>query len=181
MHWNDEQGKGRNPMHFTAFADGTFELNGRRIRCALGPAGVIAADEKREGDGATPLGVWPMRRVLYRPDRGEAPQTALPVAPLTPTDGWCDDPADPNYNRPVVLPYRASCEEMWREDELYDVVVILAHNDDPPVPGMGSAIFLHCAKPGYPPTQGCVALAKADLLELLRLASPGDALEIRRV
>jgi len=167
-------------MHFIAFADGTFELNGRRIQCALGPSGVIAADEKREGDGATPLGVWPMRRVLYRPDRGEAPQTALPVSPLTPTDGWCDDPADPNYNRPVMLPYRASCEEMWRDDELYDVVVILAHNDDPPAPGMGSAIFLHCAKPGYPPTQGCVALAKADLLELLRLASPGDALEVRR-
>ena len=167
-------------MHFVAWSDGTFDLNGRRVRCALGPTGVIAAEEKREGDGATPLGVWPMRRVLYRPDRGEAPQTALPVAPIERTDGWCDDPADPNYNRPVVLPYGASCEEMWREDELYDVVVVLAHNDDPPVPGLGSAIFLHCAKPGYPPTQGCVALAKADLLELLALATPGDALEIRR-
>ncbi|MGE5500786.1 MAG: L,D-transpeptidase family protein [Ignavibacteriales bacterium] len=168
-------------MHFIAFSDGTFDLNGRRVRCALGPAGVSAAADKREGDGATPLGVWPMRRVLYRPDRGPAPQTALPVAPIDPKDGWCDDPRDPNYNRPVALPYPASCETMWREDELYDVVVILAHNDDPPFPGMGSAIFLHCAKPGYPPTQGCVALAKADLLELLAVAKPGDALEVRRV
>jgi L,D-peptidoglycan transpeptidase YkuD (ErfK/YbiS/YcfS/YnhG family) len=180
MHWNGGQGKGRYAMHFTAFSDGTFDLNGQRVRCALGPGGVIAAAEKREGDGATPLGVWPMRRVLYRPDRGEAPRTALPVAPITPTDGWCDDPADANYNRPVLLPYPASREEMWREDELYDVVVILGHNDDPPVAGLGSAIFLHCAKPGYPPTQGCVALAKADLLAVLAQAQPGDALEIRR-
>jgi L,D-peptidoglycan transpeptidase YkuD (ErfK/YbiS/YcfS/YnhG family) len=167
-------------MQFTAFSDGSFDLAGRRVRCALGPAGVIEAAAKREGDGATPLGVWPMRRVLYRPDRGEAPATGLPIAPLAARDGWCDDPADANYNRPVVLPYPASCEAMWREDELYDYVVILAHNDDPPVPGLGSAIFLHCAKPDYPPTQGCVALAKPDLLELLRLAGAEAALEIRR-
>jgi len=168
-------------MHFTAHADGGFDLAGRRVRCALGRSGVVAADDKREGDGATPLGIWPMRRVLYRPDRVGPPVTALPVAPIAQSDGWCDDPADPNYNRPVVLPYRAGCEAMWREDELYDVVVILAHNDDPPVPGMGSAIFLHCAKPDYSPTEGCVALAKADLLELLKRAAPGDVLEVRPV
>ena len=167
-------------MNFTAGSDGSFEFAGRIVRCALGPAGVVEDAAKREGDGATPLGVWPMRRVLYRPDRGEAPATALPVAPLTHGDGWCDDPADANYNHPVTLPYPASCETMWREDELYDVVVILAHNDDPPVPGLGSAIFLHCAKPGYPPTQGCVALAKADLLELLAVAKPGDAIQVLR-
>jgi len=167
-------------MHFTAYAHGEFDLAGRRVRCALGRSGVIAAAEKREGDGATPLGAWPMRRVLYRPDRGEAPVAGLPVAPIAQGDGWCDDPADRNYNRPVPLPYGASCEEMWREDELYDVVVILAHNDDPPIPGMGSAIFLHCAKPDYSPTEGCVALAKADLLELLTLARPGDVLEVRQ-
>lgn len=166
-------------MNFTVGSDGTFDLGDRVVRCALGPAGVIAADAKREGDGATPVGVWPMLRVVYRPDRGPAPATGLPVAPVDPQDGWCDDPVDPNYNRPVTLPYPASCESMWREDELYDVVVILAHNDDPPVPGLGSAIFLHCAKPDYPPTQGCVALAKADLLALLEKARPGDAIEIR--
>ena len=167
-------------MHFTAYAEGGFDLAGRRVRCALGRSGVIAADEKREGDGATPLGAWAMRRVLYRPDRGAPPVTALPAAPLAKRDGWCDDPDDPNYNRPVVLPYRAGCEEMWRDDGLYELVVILAHNDDPPVPGMGSAIFLHCATPDYAPTEGCVALAKPDLLELLSLAAPGDRLEVRQ-
>jgi L,D-peptidoglycan transpeptidase YkuD (ErfK/YbiS/YcfS/YnhG family) len=165
-------------MIFTAFSDGFVQLGQTEVRCAIGPAGVIPAEAKREGDGATPLGVWPMRRVLYRSDRGPAPVTGLPVAAIAEADGWCDGPADPAYNRPVTLPYPASAERMWRDDSLYDLVVVLGHNDDPPVPGMGSAIFLHCAKPGYPPTQGCVALARADLEALLALAKPGDALAV---
>jgi L,D-peptidoglycan transpeptidase YkuD (ErfK/YbiS/YcfS/YnhG family) len=166
-------------VNFIARADGTLQLGERLIRCALGPGGVVPAADKREGDGATPAGVWPMLRVLYRPDRGEEPRTKLPIEAIDPSDGWCDDPKDAAYNRPVTLPFPASCETMWREDELYDVVVILAHNDAPPIPGLGSAIFLHCAKPGYPVTQGCVALARPDLLELLSLAGPGDAIEVR--
>lgn len=167
-------------MMFTAWPDGEFELGDRRVRCALGRSGVVSAEAKVEGDGASPAGVWAIRRVLYRPDRGAAPKTAFPVAAIDPADGWCDDPTDPAYNRPVPLPCPASAETMWRDDELYDIVVILAHNDDPPVPGKGSAIFLHCAKPGYPPTEGCVALARADVEALLEMAMPGDAVEIRR-
>jgi len=171
-------------MIFKAAADGrllipAFGLTPElEVRCALGPAGVVAARLKREGDGATPAGVWPMRRVLYRPDRGAAPATTLPTAPIQPDDGWCDAPDDPNYNRPVRLPYPASAETMWREDGLYDIVVILAHNDDPPVPGLGSAIFLHCARPDYGPTQGCVALARNDLETVLAIAGPGSALQV---
>ena len=165
-------------MIFTARSDGRFDLAGRAVRCALGRGGVIPAGEKREGDGASPLGVWPMRRALYRPDRGPAPATALPLAPITADDGWCDDPGDAAYNRPVKRPYPASSEAMWRDDPLYDLVVILAHNDDPPVPGLGSAIFLHVAKDGYAPTEGCVALSREDLLALLALARPGDAVAI---
>jgi L,D-peptidoglycan transpeptidase YkuD (ErfK/YbiS/YcfS/YnhG family) len=163
---------------FTAFADGRCRIGDETVRCALGRSGVIAAEAKREGDGATPLGTWALLRVVYRPDRGEGPITRLPVAAMAADDGWCDAPDDPAYNRPVTLPYPASCERMWREDELYDIVCILAHNDDPPVPGMGSAIFLHCAKPGWPPTEGCVALARVDLERLLAMAGPGDAVAV---
>ena len=163
---------------FTAHANGTLELSGRTIRCALGRSGVVAAVVKREGDGATPLGEWPIRRVLYRPDKGPPPATALPLQPMAPNDGWCDAPGDPAYNRPVALPYAASAEHLWRDDELYDRVVVLAHNDDPPVPGLGSCIFLHVARPGYGPTEGCVALARDDLDALLALAQPGDVLKI---
>ena len=153
-------------------------IGDRWTDCALGRSGVVTAADKREGDGATPLGVWSLRRVLFRPDRGAAPQTALPVAPIAPDDGWCDASDDAAYNQPVTLPYPASCERMWREDDLYDLVLVLGHNDDPPVAGYGSAIFLHCAKPGYLPTEGCVAMARGDLEALLALAGPGDALRI---
>lgn len=165
-------------MNFTATADGFLDLGERRVRCALGPAGVRPAADKREGDGASPAGVWPIRRVLYRPDRGPAPTSVFPTSALTPDDGWCDAPQDPAYNQPVKLPYPASAEALWREDGIYDVIVVLGHNDDPPVPFMGSCIFLHLARPDYSPTQGCVAIARQDLEDLLRHARPGDAVEI---
>ena len=167
-------------MELNAFSDGRFAWDGRTLACALGCGGVIEADTKREGDGATPLGAWPLRRVLWRADRLARPATALPTAEIAPHDGWSDDPADPAYNRPVVHPHPHSAERLWRDDELYDVVVVLGHNDDPPVAGRGSAIFLHCAKPGRPPTEGCVALPREDLLAVLAAARPGDALTVSR-
>ena len=166
-------------MIFTATADGFLELGDRHVRCALGKGGVKPAAEKREGDGASPIGVWPIRRVLWRPDKGAAPITAFPTAMIAPDDGWSDAPDDPAYNRPVRLPHAASAERMWREDDLYDLVVVLGHNDDPTVPGMGSCIFLHLAQPDYGPTEGCVAVNRADLEALLAIAQPGDAVEIR--
>ncbi|MDB5440590.1 MAG: hypothetical protein JWM33_3017 [Caulobacteraceae bacterium] len=167
-------------MIFIVHADGRLELgDGRVVRAALGKGGVKPAAEKREGDGASPIGVWPIRRVLYRPDKGGVPMTHLPLKAIAANDGWCDAPADSNYNRPVTLPYPASAETMWRADDLYDLVVVLGHNDEPVVPGAGSAIFLHLAKPDYSPTEGCVAVARGDLLALLALARPGDFIEIR--
>jgi len=164
-------------VKFVAHPDGRFEFGDRVLRCAIGPTGVIPAEQKREGDGRSPIGIWPVRRVLYRPDVG-APQTALPAAPIARDDGWCDDPEDPAYNRPVKLPYRASFETMWRDDHIYDLVVVLGHNDDPPKPGFGSCIFLHLAREDYSPTQGCVALARPDLEAVLKAMRPGDAVEI---
>lgn len=164
---------------FTAWADGRFVFAGREVQCALGRSGVVAADAKREGDGATPLAPMPMRRVFWRPDRGAAPVTGLPVQAIERADGWCDAPADPAYNRPVTLPYPASAERMWRDDGLYDLVVELGWNDAPPVPHLGSAIFLHCARQDWAPTEGCIALAKPDLEAALALAGPGSAVEVR--
>ena len=165
-------------MIFNADSTGRFSAGTQEMRCAIGRSGMVAAADKREGDGASPLGVWPLRRVLYRPDREPAPKTGLPVAALKPDDGWCDAPGDPAYNRPVRLPYPASAEQMWREDGVYDLIVILGHNDDPPVSPMGSAIFLHLMQPDGAPTAGCVALRRADMLDLLARARPGDALAI---
>lgn len=159
--------------------DRWLEWPGGRVRCALGPAGVVAAATKSEGDGATPAGAWPIRRVLYRPDRVAAPETELPVAALAEDDGWCEVPEDPNYNRPVKLPYPATSESMWREDHLYDICVVLGHNDDPVVPGLGSAIFFHLAHDDYRPTQGCVAIHLPDMQHILKMLKPGSQLIVQ--
>ena len=150
----------------------------RQWRCAIGRGGL--GEKGGEGDGITPVGRWPLRRVLYRADRLQTPATVLPCQAIEADDGWCDDPADPAYNRPVRLPYPASHEKMTRDDHLYDVVVVLAHNDDPVVPGAGSAIFLHVARGDYGPTEGCIALALTDLLEVLKTAVPGSAVTVTR-
>ena len=163
-------------MDLLVSADGLARWGDRQFRCALGPAG--PRTDKREGDGATPVGRSAFRYVLYRPDRLAAPRTSLPVRALSPEDGWCDDPADPQYNKPVRLPYAGRHEELWREDGVYDVIVVIGHNDDPPRPGLGSAVFLHVARPDYAPTEGCVALALADLLSVLSEAAPGDGVSV---
>ena len=149
---------------------------GRRLRCALGRAGVSAS--KREGDGATPIGRFALRRVLYRADRLAKPETALPARPLRRDDAWCDTPADRCYNRPVQLPYHARCEALWRRDHLYDLVVILGYNDTPVRRGGGSAIFLHVARPGFTPTGGCIALSLGDLRRVVGECGAGAAVEI---
>ena len=145
-------------------------------RAAIGPAGI--AVKGGEGDGITPRGRFAVREIFYRADRLAAPRLSLPLRAIAPDDGWCDAPRDPNYNRLVKLPYPASAEQMWRDDHLYDLVVVLGYNDDPVVPGKGSAIFLHLAKPDYAPTQGCVALTYADLLAALEQLRPGDQVMI---
>lgn len=144
----------------------TLEWKGRVYRCALGAAGVRVA--KREGDMATPEGCFPLRRLLYRPDRESAPESGLPAAAIERDDGWCDDPVDPFYNRPVTLPYPARAEALWRDDRLYDLLIVLGHNDDPVRPGAGSAIFLHLAAGDFESTEGCVALKRSDFLEIVK-------------
>jgi len=159
---------------------GLLHFKGRSFHCALGRSGI--ASDKREGDGVTPVGTFPLRALRYRPDRVSAPQSTLAAVALTPENGWCDAPDDPAYNRPVTTPYAASHETLWREDHLYDVVIMLGYNDDPIVPGKGSAIFFHLAKRkdgALQPTEGCVALALADMLEVLKDVTPQTTMEIR--
>lgn len=149
-------------------------------RCAVGRGGI--SRQKTEGDGVSPVGCWPIRRVLYRADRlATPPAPAFACLPIDRLDGWCDAADHPDYNRPVRLPFAASHEEMWREDALYDIVGVLGQNDDPVVPGGGSAIFLHIVQLNYSPTAGCAALSKDDLLAFLALARPDTRLCFRGV
>lgn len=169
-------------MEILVTADGQLSWqrpNGEtvRVRCALGRSGV--ATKSGEGDGVTPIGTLPLRRVFFRPDRGEVPATGLVVVALQENHGWCDDPGDSAYNTLVSIPCQARHEVMWRDDDRYDLVVETGFNDDPVIAGKGSAIFVHVAHPDYLPTEGCVALAKEDLLALLADCDSPSSIEIR--
>lgn len=148
------------------------------IPCALGACGIVS--RKREGDGGSPRGRFRLRGGAYRPDHLPVrPRTALPLRPIHRDDGWCDDRKDRRYNRPLRLPAPGvSAEAMWRGDNLYDVVLDIDYNRAPIRPGRGSAIFMHVARDGYRPTEGCVALARADLVRLLRRLGPRTYLRI---
>lgn len=146
---------------------------GRQFDCAVGRTGITA--DKTEGDGASPAGRYRLVRARFRADRVAAPETALDCAVLSHTDGWCDDPGHADYNRAVALPHPASCETLWRDDGLYDIVVVTDHNSTPAVAGHGSGIFVHIAGgPDYPPTRGCVAFAADDLRRILKDWNPDE-------
>ncbi|MGH6749749.1 MAG: L,D-transpeptidase family protein [Methyloceanibacter sp.] len=132
---------------------------------ALGRSGLKAL--KREGDGATPFGRFPIRLVLYRPDRVARPRVPLPVRAIRSDDGWCEDPSDRNYNRLVKLTPRSAADRLTRDDHLYDLVLVLGHNDRPRIKGRGSAIFVHLARADLAPTAGCIAMSRRDLQTLL--------------
>lgn len=142
---------------------------------AIGKAGAIAASKKREGDGKTPLGRYRLECLYYRPDRLVLPNVPLAHHAISARLGWCDDPSAKAYNQLVHKPFSASHEDLVRQDQLYDGLIVLSHNRWPAVPGYGSAIFLHIAKHDkgeLKPTQGCLALRRSDFLAMLALLTP---------
>ena len=160
------------------YRDGRLLWPGGSARAAVGRAGVAAV--KKEGDGATPAGIYPLVSGFYRADRMAPPRSGLPMRALSPGDAWVDDPADPNYNRLVTLPYPAHTEPMWLDDAVYDLLVVIGYNMDPVVPSAGSAIFLHIARPDFSPTAGCIAVERDVLIGLVPLLGPGSTIAIRQ-
>ena len=161
-------------------ARGTLAIGGRHYDCALGRSGIVAADAKREGDGATPAGMWPLRRGFYRADRLTLPASLKDwFHPIEADMAWDDDAASPSYNRLIRTRVENHSERLARNDGVYDIVVPLGYNDEPPQAGRGSAIFLHVARADFSPTAGCVALALPDLLAVLAQCDEGSMLAIR--
>lgn len=117
-----------------------------------------------------------MRQVFFRPDRIRPFASNLPMVSLTSADGWCDDPTDPSYNRLIKIPYLANHEVLWRTDHAYDIIIVVGYNDSPPISPKGSAIFIHMMNDSQTPTDGCIALSRGDLLDILSEITPSTQL-----
>ncbi|CAN7669222.1 L,D-transpeptidase family protein [Rhizobium sp. LjRoot254] len=144
---------------------------------ALGRGG--RTSRKREGDGATPIADMRLLYGFFRKDQVKLPLgTTLPMTPIDKTMLWCDAPDDASYNRPVQSPFKPSHEAMMRGDHLYDICLVMDWNMSSRSRNRGSAIFFHLAKPGYQPTEGCVAIKRRDMLRLLPLVGPETVVRV---
>ena len=164
----------RAPGHKSA---GRLQADAVVMACSLGRNGVTSS--KREGDGKTPQGRFRLIGAYWRQDRLQRVSSAFKLEPIKAHMGWCDDPANANYNRPLRLPARAGHEELMRSDGLYDIVLLLDHNQSPRVRGHGSAIFFHLTRNGDDPTAGCIAISRPHMLRLLPRLSRDCVMIIR--
>ncbi|MEQ8480278.1 MAG: L,D-transpeptidase family protein [Hoeflea sp.] len=155
---------------------GIVRIGPHVFRAALGRGGLTR--RKREGDGATPIGRMPVLAGFRRGGMQDRDNAGLRLLRVGTRDGWCDAPGHPSYNRPVRLPFRASHETLLRDDVLYDFGFVLDWNLRSRRRGLGSAIFLHVAKPGYPPTEGCIALSRRDMRVAMPLLRRGTILRV---
>ncbi len=149
---------------------GLMRIGNLSLPCAIGRSGIVT--QKREGDGATPRTMLRPVAIYFRPDQSRRRGFVLPAKAITQMSGWCDDPRSPRYNRPIKLPSSLSHEKLWREDSLYDIVIETDWNRRPAIRGRGSAIFIHLARPGFKPTEGCIAFDRKGMklfLSLLRM------------
>lgn len=160
-----------------------ISFEGQSYPCRIGRQGSIDGSEGHEGDEKTPKGSYFFRFGFYRADRLPPsklgpPPTQLVMRALREDDGWCDEPNHSAYNRFVARPFKGSHEKLWRKDGAYDVILVISHNDSPPDPGLGSAVFIHIAQPDDRQTLGCVAVTPDVMVRLLRVIEPGTEIRI---
>ena len=146
-----------------------------KFKCCIGKNGLKS--RKREGDKCTPKGTFEIGKVYYRSDRIIKPKTKLQTIKITKKMGWCDDPYNKNYNKEIILNKEIKGEKLFRESEIYDILIVIKYNIKKIQQFKGSAIFIHLTK-NYIPTKGCIALKKNDMLILLKLIKPGDKISI---
>jgi len=144
---------------------GYLKYKNFKYRCALGKAGVNK--KINEGDKITPKGVFKITKIYYRADKNKIIKTNIKKIKITKNMGWCDDPISRFYNRQIKLPSKYSHEKLYRNDDLYDLIAVLNYNTNPIIKNKGSAIFMHIAKNSYRKTEGCIALKKEHLINIL--------------
>jgi len=136
-----------------------------KLKCSIGKSGIT--NLKKEGDLATPKGVFKLGLLYYRKDRNEPIKTYLRKRVISTNMGWCNDIKSKKYNQQINFPFKYRAEELYRKDKIYDIFINIKYNQSPTLKGKGSAIFLHLTNKKYYPTEGCVALLKKDFLKIL--------------
>ena len=144
---------------------GYLKYKNLKFRCALGKAGV--KKKTMEGDNITPKGIFKIIEIYYRPDKIKKIKTLIKKIKIKKNMGWCDDPNSRFYNKLINLPNKYSHEKLYRNDSLYDLIVVLSYNTNPIKKNKGSAIFMHIAKNSYKKTKGCIALKKEHLIKII--------------
>jgi L,D-peptidoglycan transpeptidase YkuD (ErfK/YbiS/YcfS/YnhG family) len=151
--------------------DDKWQMAFEPFTAVIGRNGFAAAVEKREGDGKTPSGIYPLKTTF---GYDEIIKTKMPYRQALTDDIWVDDPNADDYNRWVKKPdaRAASYERMRRDDNLYKYGIVIEYNTDPIIKGNGSAIFLHIWKGEGVPTAGCVAVSEEDIIKIMGWLDP---------
>ena len=154
----------------------TLQINEFKFKCCVGRNG--STKYKREGDKKTPKGSFQLEYLYFRKDRLEKPLTSLKCFEIKENMGWCNDPLSKNYNRLVKLPSHYSFEKLYRKENIYDIILVLNYNMHPIIRNKGSAIFIHISRKNYKKTEGCVALKKNDLLNIIQQIKKNTVVKI---
>ena len=149
---------------------------GYKLKCSIGKSGI--ANSKKEGDLATPRGVFKLGFLYYRNDRNKSLKSKLKKKVIRKNMGWCNDSKCKKYNQEIYLPSKYGTEKLYRKDKIYDILINIKYNHFPIIKGKGSAIFLHLTNIKYKPTKGCIAIAKDDFLKILPLINRNTKISI---
>ena len=149
--------------------------NKLKVKCAIGKKGINY--KKKEGDLITPIGQFKIKYILYRRDRVKI-STKLKKKVIKKNMGWCNDPKSKQYNKLVELPFIFTHEELYKKENIYDIILVLNYNMNPIKKNRGSAIFIHVAKNNFKRTEGCVAIKKLNLIKLIKEISPYTKVKI---
>jgi len=140
---------------------------GYKLKCSIGKSGITTS--KKEGDLASPKGIFELGMLYYRKDRIKSLKCKIGKRIIKKNMGWCNDSISKKYNQEIYFPFKYSAEKLYRKDNVYDIFINIKYNQHPSVKGRGSAIFLHLSNNNYKPTRGCIAIVKKDFLKILPL------------
>ena len=151
---------------------------GYKLKCSVGKSGITHI--KKEGDLATPKGIFKLGLLYYRKDRNKSLASKIKKRVIKKNMGWCNDSRSKKYNQQIYFPFKYGAEKLYRKDGMYDIFINIKYNYSPVIKERGSAIFLHLTNNKYKPTKGCTAILKKDFLKILPLIDKNTKISFSR-